>query len=118
MELSSNRFKSFAVTIGLSFWFFVITTTIGIFSTVYLGVFFVITLLVSQIFSKQLSKGLEKFAIFNTKFFLGILFITVISIYGIVFRILRVDLLRNKKKNDSYWLKIDQLPADRFLKQY
>jgi len=118
MEFFSHRFKSLAVTLGLSFWFFVITSSLGLFSVEYLGLFFIITLIITQLFSKILSKGLEKFAILNTKFFLGILFTTVISIYGIVFRILRADLLRCRKQNNSYWLKMEELPNDRFLKQY
>ena len=32
------------------------------------------------------------------------LFIFVISIYGILFKILRIDLLRLKKQSNSYWL--------------
>ena len=52
-----------------------------------------------QIFAIKHSRGLEIFAIINTKVFLGILFIFVISIYGIFFRILRIDLLRLKKHN-------------------
>ena len=53
MQTSSPRFKSLAVTAGMSFWFF------------------------------------------------------VIAIYGILFKVLRIDLLRLQKKNDSYWLEIE-----------
>ena len=99
METSSPRFKSLAVTAGLSFWFFIISSSVGI-------------------FSKKISKGLDIFAIINTKIFLGILFGTVISIYGILFRLLRIDLLRLKKQNNSYWLDVEQTKSDRIGKQY
>ena len=75
-------------------------------------------LTITQIFSKKISKGLDIFAIINTKIFLGILFGTVISIYGILFRLLRIDLLRLKKQNNSYWLDVEQTKSDRIGKQY
>jgi hypothetical protein len=106
MQTSSPRFKSLAVTAGLSFWFFIFTNTADVFSIEYLGIFVGIILTVTQIFAKKISKGLDIFAIINTKVFLGILFVFVIAIYGILFRFLRIDLLR-LKKNDSYWLEIE-----------
>ena len=87
MELSSPRFKALAVTAGFSFWFIIITTGIGVFSFELLGIFLAITISITQIFSVKLSKGLDIFAIINTKIFLGILFIFVISLYGIFFKI-------------------------------
>mgnify|MGYP000921537686 CR=1 FL=1 len=51
-------------------------------------------------------------------FFLGILFCTIISIYGILFRLLRIDLLRLKKQSDSYWLNAEQTKSDKIRKQY
>ena len=66
-----------------------------------------VLLTTTQIFAKKISKGLDIFAIINTKVFLGILFIFVITIYGILFRFLKIDLLRLKKQNDSYWLEIE-----------
>lgn len=107
MQTSSSRFKSFAVTAGLSFWFFIFSNAAGIFTIEYLILFGVIILTITQIFSKKISKGLDVFAIINTKIFLGILFIFVITIYGILFRFLRIDLLRLKKQKDSYWLEIE-----------
>tara|TARA_B110000438_G_scaffold228362_1_gene222903 strand:- start:316 stop:555 length:240 start_codon:yes stop_codon:yes gene_type:complete len=77
-----------------------------------------IILSVTQIFTKKLSKGLDVFAIINTKIFLGILFITVISIYGILFRLLRIDLLRLKKQDETYWLGVEQTKPSRIRKQY
>ena len=118
MQTSSPRFKSLAVTAGLSFWFFIITTSTGIFSVEILILFVAIILSVTQIFTKKLSKGLDVFAIINTKIFLGILFITVISIYGILFRLLRIDLLRLKKQETSYWLDVEQTKPERIRKQY
>jgi len=73
----------------------------------YLIIFVAIILTVTQIFVKKISKGLDTFAIINTKIFLGILFIFVIAIYGILFRFLRIDLLRLKKQPDSYWLDVE-----------
>ena len=106
MRHSSSRLKALAVTAGFSFWFFIISTITGLFSFEALGIFAV-----------KLSKGLDIFAIINTKIFLSILFIFVISLYGIFFRILRVDLLRLKKQNTSYWLESDK-KNQTVVKQY
>ena len=109
MELSSPRFKGLAVTAGFSFWFIIITTGIGVFSFELFGIFLAIIITITQIFSVKLSKGLDIFAVINTKIFLGILFVFVISIYGIIFKILRIDVLRLKKQESSYWLNIDKI---------
>ena len=63
MDASSPRFKSVAVTAGLSFWFFIITQSIGIFSIEILIAFSISLLTITQIFTKKLSKGLDIFAI-------------------------------------------------------
>jgi hypothetical protein len=118
MQASSPRFKALAVTAGLSFWFFIITSSTGIFSIEILIIFVAIVLSVTQIFTKKLSKGLDIFAVINTKIFLGILFGTVISIYGILFRLLRIDLLRLKKQDGTYWLDVEQTKPHRIRKQY
>ena len=118
MELSSPRFKGLAVTAGFSFWFFIITSTVGLFSFEALAVFVVTTLIITQIFAVKLSKGLDIFAIINTKIFLGILFIFVVSLYGIFFRVLRIDLFRLKKQKLSYWLEIDKIKQSTISKQY
>ena len=73
---------------------------------------------ITQIFANKISKGLDVFAIINTKIFLGILFVTIISIYGILFKLLRVDLLRLKKQNNSYWLDVEETKPHRIRKQY
>ena len=117
MELSSPRFKSIAVTSGLSFWFFIITSATGYFSLEFLVVFVVSILIITQVFSSKISKGLDIFAIINTKIFLGILFIFVIAIYGILFKLLRIDLLRLKNNKDTYWLEIEEA-ENRIRKQY
>ena len=116
MQTSSPRFKSLAITAGLSFWFFIITSSTGIFSTEYFAIFIGIILAVTQIFTKKLSKGLDIFAVINTKIFLGILFIFVIGVYGILLRALRIDLLRLKKQSQSYWIETDM--SDDLRKQY
>lgn len=118
MELSSPRFKSFAVTAGISFWFFIFTSVAGIFSLEIFAVFVTGILIVTQIFSVKLSKGLDIFAIINTKIFLGILFVCVVSIYGLIFRVLRIDLLRLKKQTDTYWLTIENMHKSYVFKQY
>ena len=107
MELSSPRFKSLAITAGFSFWFFVISSATGLFSFELFGAFIAITLTITQIF-----------AIINTKIFLGILFIFVVSIYGIIFRVLGIDLFRLKKQKLSYWIKIEKLKQSTLYKQY
>ncbi len=116
MQASSPRFKSLAVTAGLSFWFFIITSSTGLFSLEYFLMFIAILLTLTQIFSKKLSKGLDVFAKINTKIFVGALFIFLISIYGIIFKILRIDLLRLRKQPDSYWIEIEN--SDNLRKQY
>ena len=118
MELSSPRFKSIAVTAGFSFWFFVISSAIGLFYFEALAIFVVITISITQIFALKLSKALDIFAIINTKIFLGILFVFVISLYGIFFKVLRIDLLRLKKQSSSYWLDIDKIKQSTVFKQY
>ena len=117
MELSSPRFKSIAVTSGLSFWFFIITSATGYFSLELFVVFVVSILIITQVLSSKISKGLDIFAIINTKIFLGVLFIFVIAIYGILFKLLRIDLLRLKNNKDTYWLEIEEA-ENRIRKQY
>jgi len=118
MELSSQRFKALAVTAGFSLWFFIITSATGIFSIEVLVIFLVLTIIITQIFALKLSKALDIFAIINTKIFLGILFVFVISLYGIFFRVLHIDLLRLKKHGSSYWLEIDKIKQSTSVKQY
>lgn len=118
MDTSSPRFKSIAVTAGLSFWFFIITQSTGIFSIEIFSVFVISCMIITQIFTKKISKVLDIIAIINTKIFLGILFSLVISIYGILFKLLRIDLLRLKKQKNSYWLDVEETKSNRIRKQY
>ena len=118
MNASSPRFKSLAVTAGLTFWFFIITSSTGFFSFELLIIFITIILTITQIFTKKISKGLDIFAVINTKIFLGILFVTVISIYGILFRLLKIDLLRLNKQKESYWIKMEENKFQTSIKQY
>jgi hypothetical protein len=46
------------------------------------------------------------------------LFGTIISIYGILFRLLRIDLLRLKKQDGTYWLDVEPIKPHRIRKQY
>ena len=117
MKFSSTRFKSIAVTAGLTFWFIIITTTTGNFSFELLAIFASLIFVLTQIFSYKISKGLDIFAVFNTKIFLSILFIFVISTYGILFKLLQIDLLRLKKQKESYWLDIEHTKSN-MDKQY
>ena len=118
MELSSQRFKALAVSAGFTFWFFIITSIIGVFTLEYFIIFIAIVFPLMQLMSIKVSGALDVFAIYNTKLFLGILFVFVISLYGIFFRMLRIDLLRTKKHNGSYWLDMEQLKPFRILKEY
>ena len=118
MQTSSPRFKSLAVSAGFSFWFLIITSSMGFFSLEIFVLFIGVIFSTTQIFAKKISKGLDIFATINTKIFLGILFTLVISVYGILFRLLRIDLLRLKKQNNSYWLDVEQTKPDRIRKQY
>ena len=118
MELSSQRFKALAVTAGFSLWFFIISSATGLFSLDAFAIFVAITITITQIFALKLSKALDIFAIINTKIFLGILFIFVVSLYGIFFKVLHIDLLRLKKQGTSYWLDIDKIKQSTIFKQY
>ena len=118
MELSSSRFKALAVTAGFSFWFFIISSAIGLFSLDALAIFVAITISITQIFAFKLSKALDIFAIINTKIFVGILFVFVVSLYGIFFKVLHIDLLRLKKQSSSYWLDIDKMKQSTIFRQY
>lgn len=118
MEISSPRFKALAVTLGFSVWYVIISSAIGLFSFEVLAIFVSATIIITQIFALKLSNALNIFAIFNTKVFLGMLYIFVISVYGILFKALRIDPLRTKKKNESYWLEMEQLKDSRITKQY
>ena len=118
MELSSPRFKALAVTLGFSIWFLIITLALELFSFEAFGIFIVIMVMLTQIFSVKLSKVLDVFAIFNTKVFLGIIFVVVISLYGILFRILGIDALRLKKQKNNYWAEIEESDEKRIFKQY
>ena len=118
MRTSASRFKALAVTAGFSFWFFIITSAFGIFSIEVFLIFIIILAAVTQIFAVKLSKGLDIFATINTKIFVGMLFVFVISIYGILFRFLRIDLLRLKKQNSTYWLEIDKVKQSTVRKQF
>jgi hypothetical protein len=118
LQSSSSRFKSLAVTAGISFWFFIILTTLNLLSYEIFIIFVISILITTQIFTKKISKGLDILALINTKIFLGIIFITLISLYGILFRFLRIDLLRLKKQNGTYWLDVEQTKHDRIRKQY
>ncbi len=118
MELSSPRFKALAVTFGFSLWFFIITSVIGVFFIELFAVYVIVIVTLTQIFSIKLAKALDVFALVNTKVFLGILFVSVMSLYGIFFKVLRIDLLRLHKKQDTYWLEMEQLKYSRIFKQY
>ena len=118
MEHSTSRFKALAVSAGFSFWFFIITSVTGIFSIEIMLSFILVIVIVSQIFAIKLSKALDVFAIINTKIFLGILFVFLVSIYGIVFRFLGIDLLRLKKQKVTYWLDTGDFKSNKISKQY
>ena len=107
-----------AVTAGFSLWFFIISSATGLFSIEAFVIFVAATIFTTQIFALKLSKALDIFAIINTKIFLGILFVFVISLYGIFFKVLRIDLLRLKKQSSSYWLNTDKIKQSTIFRQY
>tara|TARA_B110001454_G_C12701418_1_gene426705 strand:- start:606 stop:959 length:354 start_codon:yes stop_codon:yes gene_type:complete len=117
MELSSPRFKALATSAGISFWFSIIISSMGLFSYEIILSFIISIVILTQIFAIKLTKGLDIFAIYNTKVFLGILFLCVFCLYSGIFKILKIDLLRLKKK-DSYWLDMEELEDRRIFKQY
>jgi len=116
MKVSSPRFKALTVVAGFSVWFIIITLSLGIFSFVIFGIFLVVSIMFTQVFAVKLSNALNSFAMFNTKLFLGILFVTIISLYGIFFKILKIDLLRLKDQSDTYWLNNES--SKNFRKQF
>lgn len=118
MNLTSPRVKALSVSIGISLWIFVLTTVTKTFSIEYYALFLVIIFSLTQLFAKKISRGLNVFAIINTKVFLSIIFVSVISFYGIFFRILKIDLLRSKRNENTYWLEIENQHQERILKQY
>lgn len=112
------RLKSLAVTAGLSFWFYVFTASAGVFDVWYLLAFAASVLAVTQAFASRVSRGLDIVAIVNTAVFLGILFSTLISLYGLLFRALRVDLLRTRGGGTgTYWLPLHEGAHDT-VRQY
>ena len=118
MQRSSSRFKALVVSTGLSFWFFIIISALGVFSLEIFLLFVSGIVILTQVFAIKLSKTLDKFAIINTKIFLSILFIFVISIYGIIFRLLKIDLLRYKTQKQTYWLNANDFKKTKISKQY
>jgi len=117
MKLSSPRFKAFSVSAGATFWFTIIISATGNFSIELFAIFTITIFVVMQIISVKVSKALDVFAKYNTMFFLGITFVCIISLYGIFFRLLNIDLLR-LKKSDMYWLNTEQLKQSNIFKQY
>lgn len=118
MELSSPRFKALAVSAGFTFWFVIITSSTGLFTFEIFGIFLASIISITQLFASKLSKALDIFAKINTKLFLGILFVFVISLYGIFFKLLRIDLLRLNQKKSSYWIKLNDINESKIHKQY
>ncbi len=118
MEISTPRFRAIAVSAGLSLWFFIISSGTGFFNLELFLAFVISISILTQIFSTKISRYLEVFGIINTKIFLGIFFIFVLSVYGVLFKLLRIDLLRKKKQNLSYWLERDEIKPERIFKQY
>ena len=116
MKVSSPSFKALTVTVGFSIWFLIITLSLGIFSLEVFLIFIAITITITQVFSAKLSRGLDIFAIINTKIFLGFLFVTIISFYGLSFKLLKIDLLRIKKHSGTYWL--DYETSNRFGNEF
>ena len=118
MEFSSPRFKALTVSAGFSFWFFIISTALGFFSIEIFVIFVVSVFGVFQLLALKVSKVLDIFSNYTTKFFLGALFVSLISIYGIFFKVLRIDLLRLRKQKDTYWIEFEESQVNSDFKQY
>lgn len=118
MELSPPRFKALAVSSGFTFWFFIIISTLGIFSIEIFVIFVIFVFSLMQLLALRISKVLDVFAIYNTKFFLGLLFVTVITVYGLIFKLLQIDLMRLKKHKGTYWLQTEKSQSSRIFKEY
>jgi len=118
MKLSSPRFKAITVSMGFTLWFFIITSILGVFKLEYFAIFIAVVFPLMQFLSIKVSSAVNTFAIYSTKFFIGIVFVFVISVYGLCFRVLRIDLLRTKRRKDSYWMDMEQLKPSRILKEY
>ena len=67
MELSSPRFKALTVSLGFTFWFFILTSIFSIFTIEYLVIFVVIVFPLFQLLAVKVSKALDIFAIFNQR---------------------------------------------------
>lgn len=115
------RIKSLAVTAGLSFWFYVIASAAGALEPWHLLAFASAVLAATQAFASRVSRGLDIVAVANTAVFLGLLFATLISLYGLLFRALRVDLLRARGARGggggTYWLPVHEGAHDT-VRQY
>ena len=118
MKQTSSRIKALTVSIAFTLWFYIGTSILDVFSFPILIIFVIVIFTVFQLLASKISNFLNILAIFNTKIFLGIIFIFFISIYGIFFKILRIDLLRLKKQNNSYWLDVKETKHARIRKQY
>ena len=118
MELSSPRFKALTVSAGCTLWFTIIIFALGVFSIQAFVIFVILVFVLMQFLALKVSKALDVFAKYNTKFFLGILFVTVIAIYGLLFKLLRIDLLRLKKHKKTYWLQTEKSQYSRIFKEY
>jgi hypothetical protein len=118
MKQTSSRIKALTVSIAFTLWFYIGTSIFDVFSFPILIIFAIGIFTIFQILASKISDFLNIFAIFNTKIFLGVLFVFVISLYGICFKILKIDLLRLKNNNDTYWLEMKDINEERIFKQY
>ena len=118
MKVSSNSFKAVTVSAAISFWYFIISSIVGFFTFETFIIFVVSIFLVTQIIKSKITGFLDILTLFNTKLFLGIIFLTTFTLFGILLKLLRVDLLRKNKQEKSYWLHYDQSPKSTPLKQY
>ena len=114
------RLKALTVTAGFSLWFFIITSATGTFAWEIFAIFVAALLVATQVLAQKLAKALEAFAAINTKVFLGIIFVFVLSTYGLCCRLLRVDLLRLKQNpgQSTYWLPMEVRSKQENVRQF
>jgi len=119
LKASTPRFKAIILTIAFSFWFTILSPTfnLGYWSIQSFVIFVIITFVITQILAFRLSKVLDIVAKYNTKIFLSLLYVGLFIPYGILFKALKIDMMRLNNKEKSFWLEIDTSKS-LILKQY
>lgn len=116
--MSSNKIKSLTVSSGLTFWFLLFSSIFNFFKIENLLIFLIINFGLTLLFSSKINNLLDILGKWNTKFFTIIFFISIINLYGMILKILKIDLVRLKTQENSYWLNLDNTDSSRIFKEY